>query len=322
MDISNHNRLYTLSKSLNIVSSSPGIMEDIQISKIKYSSNPLRLQLSGIEELADSIRKNGLLQPIVVRPKDIHFEIVAGNRRREACKALRWKKITCHVVELDDRQAFETSLIENLHRETLEPIEEAQAYKAYVTDFGWGGVSELAIKIGKSPSYITKRIKLLNLPSDVINSLSETSLNASVAEELCSLKNPLKQSELADLIIRRHLSLRKARELVDHHRHNKMDFTFDSSIEHSLRVFDKLILQLRVMLNNIGGLISDSEDEWIVKEVLMYHRNIIHQQIDLLMKEKRKFDRRLLALYFSAPKNFGDERIVRNIEKKEECEPC
>src|SRR5919107_855112 len=100
MIISNHNRLYSLSKSLNIVSSTPGIIEDIQISKIKYSPNPLRTRLSGIEELVGSIRANGLLQPIVVRPKEVDFEIVAGNRRREACRVLRWKKITCHVVNL------------------------------------------------------------------------------------------------------------------------------------------------------------------------------------------------------------------------------
>ena len=82
-----------------------------------------------------------------------------------------------------------------------------------------------------------------------------------------------------------------------------MDFTFDSSIEHSIRVFDKLILLLRVALNNIGALISDNEYEWVVREVLMYHRNMIHQQIDLLIKEKRKFDRRLpCAQFFGAEK--------------------
>lgn len=301
MHINNHNRLYALSNSLNIVSSVPGIIEDIQISKIKYSPNPLRENLLGIEDLADSIRANGLLQPIVVRPKDTYFEIVAGNRRRKACEALRWKKIACHVVDLNDKQAFETSLIENLQRETLAPIEEAQAYKTYVADFGWGGVSELAKKIGKSPSYITKKIKLLNLPKDVINSLSRMSLNSSVAEELCSLKDQSRQSELADLVIRRHLSLRRARELVNQYKGGGSidpDFTLDDSMENSQRTFDKLILVLRVALNNIGGLIGDSEEngDWVVREVLMYHKNMLHQQIDLLIKEKRKLDRRLLAL--------------------------
>lgn len=287
-----------MSKSLNITSSVPGIIEDVQISKIRYSSNPLRANLSGIEELMASIRDIGLLQPIVVRPKNSYFEIVAGNRRRKACEVLRWKKITCHVVDLDDKEAFETSLIENLQRETLAPMEEAQAYKTYVADFGWGGVSELAKKVGKSPSYITKKIKLLNLPEDVINSLSKMSLNQSVAEELCSLKDQSRQSELADLVIRRHLSLRKARELVNQYRNIEPDFTLDSSMEQSRRTFDKLILVLRVALNNIGGLIdgSDDNDEWVVREILMYHKNTIHQQIDLLIKEKRKLDRRLLTL--------------------------
>lgn len=284
-----------MSKSLNIISSVPGIIEDIQISKLRYSSRPLRKNLSGVEELVDSIKTNGLLQPIVVRPIDTYYEIVAGNRRREACEKLRWKKMACHVVHMNDKQAFETSLIENLQRETLAPVDEAHAYKAYVADFGWGGVSELARKIGKSPSYITKKIKLLNLPDDIIDSVSEMSLNPSVAEELCSLKDPSRQSELADLIIRRHLSMRKARELVSQYR-DEITFTLDSNLEHSQRTFDKLILMLRVALNNIGGLIGDTEDEWVLREILMHHKNMLHQQIDLVIKEKRKLNRRLLTL--------------------------
>jgi ParB family chromosome partitioning protein len=86
------------------------------MSKIKYSPKSLRTGHATIEELVDSIRAKGLLQPIVVRPKDAHFEIVAGNRRCKACEVLRWKKITCHVVNLDDKQAFEASLIENIQR--------------------------------------------------------------------------------------------------------------------------------------------------------------------------------------------------------------
>lgn len=298
MYINNSIWINALSRSLNVVSSVPGIIEDIQISKLRYSSNPLRARLSGIEELAESIRTSGLLQPIIVRPKDAFFEIVAGNRRRKACEALRWKKIPCHIVNLDDREAFETSLIENVQRDTLAPVEEARAYKAYVADFGWGGVSELAKKMAKSPSYITKRIRLLDLPQDVISSLSGMSLNASVAEELCSVRDASKQSQLADLIIRRHLSLRKARELVSDYRQlqEEPEFSFDKTLEHSQRTFDKLILMLRVALNNISGLISSSEDEWIIREVLMHHKNILHQEIDLLIKERRKLDRRLLAL--------------------------
>jgi ParB family transcriptional regulator, chromosome partitioning protein len=146
-----------------------GFIGDIDISKIRQSKN-IRQIVPDIDELSKSIEQKGLLQPILVRTLDGYFEVVAGNRRYCACKALGWKKIACHIIELDDREAFEVSLIENIQRKTISPLDEATAFKAYVCDFGWGGVSDLASRIGKSLSYITKRIKLLNLPSDVLES--------------------------------------------------------------------------------------------------------------------------------------------------------
>lgn len=97
-----------------------------------------------------SIQQKGLLEPIVVRPVEKAFEVVAGNRRFEACKKLGWRSIPCHVVELDDKEAFEVSILENVQRETLNPIEEGRAYRNYVDECGYGGESELARKIGKS----------------------------------------------------------------------------------------------------------------------------------------------------------------------------
>ncbi len=95
------------------------------------------------------------------------------------------------------KPAFECSIVENIQRKTLSVIEEAEAFKAYVADFGWGGISELAKRVGKSPSYITKRIKLLNMPADVLASVKDTSLDPSVAEELCLVRDPARQSELS-----------------------------------------------------------------------------------------------------------------------------
>jgi ParB family transcriptional regulator, chromosome partitioning protein len=281
-----------MSNSARLVSSIPGIIEDVGISQIKYSDTALRSTESSISGLVDSIREKGLLQPIIVRPQDGYFEIVAGNRRCRACTTLKWKKITCHIVELDDKAAFECSITENIQRQTLSIIEEADAFKAYVEDFGWGGISELAQKIGKSPSYITKKIKLLDMPPDIIKSLTNMSLDPSIAEELCSVKDPAKQSELAALITRRHLSLRKTRELVSRHKDDEIS-GYSSSIERKKRAFDKLIVILRVALNNTGQLISDNEDDWIVREMLMQHKNVLHGQIDLLIKEKYKLTYRL-----------------------------
>jgi ParB family transcriptional regulator, chromosome partitioning protein len=297
-----------LINSAGFASSIPGIIGDVALSKIRYSVNRVRPK-SSVEELVDSIRENGLLQPIVVRPLNGYFEIVAGNRRRMACEMLRWRKLPCHIVELDDKRAFEYSLVENIQRQSLSVMEEAEAFKVYVADFGWGGVSELARKIGKSPSYITKRINLLDLPADVIDSITNRSLNASLGDELRPIKDQSRQSELASLIIQRHLSLRKARGILSPYKTGIVldadDESNGNTLEHKQKVFDKLIVTLRVALNNVGALINDNEDDWLTREILMQHKNSLHNQIDLLIKEKKKLNPRLVHAChrdFSAPK--------------------
>lgn len=140
-----------MSKSRCISMVTPGFIEDIDTNLITESRNVRNKELVD-DELASSIKKIGLLQPILVRSIASNFEIVAGNRRFRACKILGWKKIACHIIELDDRQTFEVSLVENIQRKMLSPLDEAIAFKAYVSDFGWGGVSDLASRIGKSAS--------------------------------------------------------------------------------------------------------------------------------------------------------------------------
>lgn len=136
--------MYKYSNELN------GSLEDLNISDITLPTSQLRSTINNIEELAESISKIGLLQPIVVRTnRSDDFEVVAGNRRLNACKSLGWRKIACHVVELDDRAAFEVSIIENVQRHTLNPIEEGIAFKKYVSEFGWGGFRNLHKKCQK-----------------------------------------------------------------------------------------------------------------------------------------------------------------------------
>lgn len=114
-----------------------GGIEDITCSMIKHPFNILPSGNHGIQELAESIEKLGLLHPIVVRAiGENKFEVVAGNRRYDASRLLGFRKISCHVVELDDKGAFEASLIENLQRHTLNPLEEALAFEKYINDFG------------------------------------------------------------------------------------------------------------------------------------------------------------------------------------------
>jgi ParB family chromosome partitioning protein len=271
-----------------------GIIEDISISKIKEARHRfLRSDVNNVDDLANSINQRGLLQAIVVRPSDEYFVVVAGNRRLNACKLLRWRKIPCHIVELDDKEAFEVSLIENIQRETMNPIDEAEAFKLYVHDFGWGGVSQLAEKLGKSPSYITKRVRLLDLPSDVRDSILNSTMSPSTADELASIKNSDQQSELANLIFERRLSMRAVRQILK----ANDDIIFEGSIHQTreksetdkiLRSFDKSVTNLRIAMNRMTGIIEGVEQYWLIRDLLMEHRNMLHSQIDLLIKQKRK----------------------------------
>lgn len=282
------------SRSISFVM--PGFIQDVDIFQIKQSPNILRRIETEVEQLSASIQNIGLLQPILVRTLDNHYEIVAGNRRFQACKRLGWKKIGCHIIELDDKQAFEISLVENIQKKTLSAIEEATAFKMYVADFGWGGVSDLSARIGKSVSYITKRIKLLNLPSDVLRSITNNKIETSIAEELLSIKDKEKQSMLANLISDRRLSMRATRRLVKNLDQQDIDFLQTTTCKNEYveymrlaeRSFDKSISAIRIAMNSLREIINSVEHDWIVYEVLMQHKNILHTQIDILLKEKRK----------------------------------
>src|SRR5438034_10567473 len=105
--------------------------------------------------LSNSIREHGLLQPILIRPLIHGFEIVAGHRRFQACRSLRWRFIPCKIRDMSDKQAYEIQLAENMQRKSMDPVEEAEAFRRYVIDLGWGGVTELAKKIGKSEEYVS-----------------------------------------------------------------------------------------------------------------------------------------------------------------------
>lgn len=289
-----------------------GIMDDIYIHEINPSEDLLRrpdLNEKGGEgnednnDLTVSIKEKGLLQPILVRPKRSGFEIVAGNRRMLACKKLGWKKITCHIIDVDDKTAFEISLSENLQRKNLSPIEEAEAFKAYITDFGYGGVSELASRIGKSPSYITRRVKLLNLHPDIIDSIANTAINTSIAQELSYVQNKSVQPKLATLVTKQGLSYRETRELLKNYQSDpvyanqledkEITGLSQDSVEKRKSAMNKSIIVLRIAADRLVTIIEDMEKDWFFKEILMHHKNAVNQQIDILIREKRKLKYRL-----------------------------
>lgn len=288
-----------MSSSLANPSNMLGLIESIDIRKIRQSNIQVRRDIGEIGQFARSIQENGLLQPIVVRPKGPYFEIVAGNRRFVACKKLLFRRIPCHVVELTDKKAYEISLIENIQRRTMSPIEEAEAYKRYVDDYGWGGITELAKTLGRSQEYVSKRLKLLELPKSIQEDVIRRRIKASTAEELAYIENKEEQSRLAKMIVVRNLTLRKLREM---NKNGSEIQTTDSvieltrshdSIKHELALaaFDKSIVALKLTLNRLDDIIEALGDNWPVDQLLNQNRQVIHSQVDKFLHEKKKYSK-------------------------------
>jgi len=280
-----------------------GSIEDIDVSEISPSEYAVRSIVERVDELARSIQRLGLLQPIIVRANKVSFEIIAGNRRFRACKMLGLKKVSCHIVELDDKSAFEVSLVENVQRNTLNPIEEGLAFRKYVHEFGWGGISELSQKISKSPSYISRRIKLVNLPQNILDLISQSSIDITTVEELLPVEDNHTKSVLTELIRDENLSSRAVRQLVKNINTKDIDkdsifIQSDSSNEYTrlCKSFDKAIIALRIAIKKLATMIEKIEDNWLFYDMMMQHKHLLHSQVDLLIKQKSKYKKHFLRL--------------------------
>ena len=278
------------------------IIEQIEMKMIRPSSFAVRDKFQKYceddESLIISIREHGLIQPILIRPLSHGFEIVAGHRRYQACKSLRWRFIPCKVCEMTNKQAFEIQLSENIQRKSMDPIEEAEAFRRYVIDFGWGGVSDLAKKIGKSEEYVSHRIQLLKLSEETKRKIASNMLNVSKAIEISTI--PIeKQSEIVGEIIENNLSVKRIRELKMILRDNitedysNLDFASGNNyLSKSFKITKKASLSLKVTLARIDNLIEESqisiepEQRTEIINFLMELRIRIHELIDDTIKFK------------------------------------
>lgn len=169
---------------------------------------------ASLEELASSIAENGLLQPILVREyADGRYQIIAGERRFRASKIAGLSEIPAIVMDKDDRKVAEISLIENIQREDLNPIEEALAYKALSEEYGLTQ-EELSAKVGKSRSAIANSMRLIDLPSEVMALVKEGKLSAGHARTILGLKSRDDMITLANLAIEYDLSVRRLEDEV------------------------------------------------------------------------------------------------------------
>ena len=166
-----------------------------------------------LQELADSIKQFGIIQPIVVQKKDDYYEIIAGERRWRAAKLAKLKEVPVIIKEYSDREVMEIALIENIQRKDLNPIEEALAYKSLIDEYSLKQ-EELANRVSKSRTAIANSMRLLKLTDSVQNMLINDEISMGPARALLTLEQEDLQIEAAKTIVSKGLSVRDTEKLV------------------------------------------------------------------------------------------------------------
>ncbi len=195
--------------------SEPSDSTEIDPSLIEPCSAQPRMRFddASLRELADSIRANGVVQPLLVRRKGSRYELIAGERRLRAAKLAGLETVPVVIREVPDEKLLEIALVENIQREDLNPIEEAHAYRGLLEGVGLTQES-LASRIGRDRSYITNYLRLLRLPDDVQELVQDRVLSTGHARALLGTAEPSRQSELAATIVKRNLSVRETEDLI------------------------------------------------------------------------------------------------------------
>lgn len=187
----------------------------VKITKVEPNREQPRKNFDedALQELADSIKQFGLLQPIMVQDRKDHYEIIAGERRWRAAKLAGLKEVPVIIRNYTEREIVEISLIENIQREDLNPIEEAQAYKRLLTEFNLKQ-DEVAERVSKSRAAVTNSIRLLKLCDEVQKMVIDEMITTGHARALLAVENPEEQYTLAQKIFDEKLSVRDVEKLV------------------------------------------------------------------------------------------------------------
>ena len=217
-----------------------------------------------LEELTNSIREQGVIQPIVVRPDkalDGKYEIIAGERRWLASQNAGLHEIPVVILNVDDVKSLEFAIVENVQRQDLNPIEEARGYQKLVKDFNYNQ-EKLSKFIGKSRSYIANSLRLLGLPAEVLIMVETGDLSAGHARSLIGINNSL---ELAKKIIQKKLSVRQAEVLLRQFKNKKFKLVSkkDSNIlelQKSLEEKTGLSVSINNKKNNTGTITFEYRD--------------------------------------------------------------
>lgn len=240
-------------------------IQDIELDKIVPNRYQPRREFSddSIKELAETLDKDGLLQPIVVREDgEDHYEIIAGERRYRAAKSLGWETIPAIVKNMDDDQAASLALIENLQREDLNPIDEAKAY-TNLMKLNDLTQTALAKDMGKSQSYVANKLRLLKLDDDVQKALIEGKITARHGRALLNLSEDDQERVLKE-IEEKGLNVKQTEEIA-----KDVDAYFNPKPKETKRerVVKRIPKDLKVQINTIKKAVKLAKDSGIVVKV-------------------------------------------------------
>ena len=188
----------------------------IDINDIKPNSAQPRIHFDEekLNELAGSIKTNGVIQPLIVREGANGYELVAGERRWRASRIAGLKTVPCIVRDFDDRQNAIVAIIENMQREDLNPIEEARGLRSMTEKYGFTQ-EQVSASLGRSRTYIANSIRLLKLPPEIQEYVSSGQMSAAHGRTIINIPDKAKQKEIADKIIRNDLSVRATEKLAE-----------------------------------------------------------------------------------------------------------
>ena len=193
-----------------------GSLRQLPLQKVEPNPDQPRRDFNEeeLQALADSIGEHGILQPLTVRemPHSGYYQIIAGERRWRAARMAGLTEVPALVIEADDRQAMELALIENLQRQDLNPVEEAQGYHSLLEDYGLTQ-EEAARRVGKSRPAVANALRLLNLEADILEQIRSGALSPGHARAILSLTDGKKRQEAAQKIVSLDLSVRQAEAL-------------------------------------------------------------------------------------------------------------
>lgn len=190
-------------------------IEYIDVSKIKISSYQPRENFSEnqLNELALSIKEKGMLQPLILRQMAQGYELIAGERRLRAAKMLKIPQVPAIVKDADNKDSLTISIIENVQRQQLNPIEEAHAFKRLISEFGISQ-EEVGKAVGKDRSSISNTLRLLNLPKEIQDEVSRDRISMGHARALLSLAGTKDQLEFFEKVLKNSLSVRELEKLI------------------------------------------------------------------------------------------------------------